>query len=211
MRLLVRLTTTALATALLFTLTLTASARTFRISNQSIRSTWRRLEFRGPETTLARCPLTIEGSFHSATIAKVRGALIGYITRATLGVCETGRATILTAGLPWHITYESFRGPLPNITRIRLLLVSMALLAEQLGFRCLIQTTTARPASVEATIGAGGRVEGLVPDPVPQIPAVGGLGGFGCPITEGSFTTEGLDTGTVTLLGTSNSIFITLI
>jgi hypothetical protein len=67
------------------------------------------------------CPVTIEGSYHSATIRKVRGALIGVITRAVINgnnpPCEGGRATILQETLPWHITYDEFMGMLPNINR----------------------------------------------------------------------------------------------
>jgi hypothetical protein len=189
-----------------------ASARTFRLTNQQLRVTWRRLEFVGSDgTTFARCPVTLEGSFHTATIAKVRKSLIGYITTVRVGGCESGRVTVLTETLPWHITYESFSGPLPNITRIRILLVGAAFLVEQLGFRCLTRTTAEAAASGEVILGAGGRVEGLIPDSTKQIPTRGGLGGFGCPSETGGFKTEANDRGVVTLLGTSNSISITLI
>jgi hypothetical protein len=189
-----------------------ASARTFRISNQQLRVTWRRLEFLNQENAvLARCPVTLEGSFHTATIEKVRKALVGYITTVRVARCETGLVTVLTETLPWHLTYESFSGILPNITRIRLLLVNASFLIEVLGARCLARTTVERPASGEAILGAGGRIEGLVPDSSRRIPVRGGLGGFGCLATEGAFRTEAGDPGTVTLLGTSNAVFVTLI
>jgi hypothetical protein len=146
-----------------------------------------------------------------ATIAKVRKSLIGYVTTARIGTCESGRVTVLTETLPWHLTYESFSGPLPNITRIRILLVNAAFLVEQLGFRCLTRTTAEAPASGETILGAGGRVEGLRSDETKQIPTRGGLGGFGCPAATVGFRTEISDNGVVTLLGTSNAIFITLI
>jgi len=45
----------------------------------------------------AKCNLTLEGSVHSATLTKTVGLLIGYITRASIGPCPTGSATLLTA------------------------------------------------------------------------------------------------------------------
>jgi hypothetical protein len=210
---LARLITTVLATTLLLTLTAAqASARIFRASNQQIRVTWRRLELIGSDgTNFARCPVTLEGSFHAATIAKIRGSLIGYITRPTVGTCETGRVTVLTATLPWHIVYQSFSGPLPNITRLRFSIIGSSVLVEQLGFRCLLRTTAESPASGEELFGANGRVEGLKPDETMQIPVGGGLGGFGCPCPTGGWRTEASDAGIVTLLGTNNSISVTLI
>jgi hypothetical protein len=41
-----------------------------------------------------RCQVTLEGSLHTRTIAKVQGALIGYITTARLA-CSSGSLTIL--------------------------------------------------------------------------------------------------------------------
>jgi hypothetical protein len=66
----------------------------------------------------SECALTLEGSLHSRTLVKTTGALIGYITRATLGTCSRGSATILSTSLPWHVRYASFSGTLPNITRL---------------------------------------------------------------------------------------------
>jgi len=106
------------ATALLATLVATASATRLSSSSSTIRATFARVDFSGGFGT-TECALTIEGSFHSRTIAKVAGALTGLITRATLGTpCIRGSATILTASLPWHTRYASFTGTLPNITRI---------------------------------------------------------------------------------------------
>jgi hypothetical protein len=120
---------TALAGAALAVAVGTASARTFSVSNQSVRFTWRSLEFAGFATI--RCPLTLEGSFHSRTIAKVERALIGAITRAGFNqaACTGGRfatfnGTTSPNTLPWHIQYEGFRAAtgLPNIEAIRIIL-----------------------------------------------------------------------------------------
>jgi hypothetical protein len=125
--------------------------------------------------------------------------------------CETGLVTVLTETLPWHIAYASFGGILPNITRLQFSLIGGSVLIEVLGSRCLARSTIEQPAAVEEVLGSGGRVEGIIPDSNLRIPLRGGLGGFGCPASSGALHTEALDPGTVTLLGTSNSIFVTLI
>jgi len=95
-----------------------------------------------------RCPVTLEGSFHSKTTSKVAGQLVGYISRVTVGnaSCTSGHSTALTETLPWHITYEGFTGTLPRITEIHILLVGAAFRFELLGSFCLARTTTTEPA-----------------------------------------------------------------
>jgi hypothetical protein len=119
MRLSTRLGLTALVAALLLAAAIgTASARNLSVSNQSFRVTWSRLDFEGRLGIPTQCQVTLEGSFHSRTIAKVLRALIGAITRAAVKTesCTGGRATI--SGTPWHVTYQGFTGTLPNITAI---------------------------------------------------------------------------------------------
>jgi hypothetical protein len=67
-----------------------------------------------------RCPLTMEGSVHSRTLAKVGGSLIGYITRAAFAESSCSGSTwrVRTETLPWHVTYLGFTGTLPNITYV---------------------------------------------------------------------------------------------
>jgi hypothetical protein len=105
------------ATVLLGALVSTASATRLSQSSQTTRATFSVVRFAGGFGT-TECALTLEGSLHSRTIAKVEGALIGFITRATLGACSRGSATVLTASLPWHVRYTSFSGTLPAITRL---------------------------------------------------------------------------------------------
>jgi hypothetical protein len=93
----------------------TASARNFSVSNQTFRGTFNNLEFEGAGVVRDTCRVTIEGSLHTRTIAKVAGSLVGYITRVTIGQCSEP-TTVLTATLPWHVSYESFSGRLPDIT-----------------------------------------------------------------------------------------------
>jgi hypothetical protein len=104
-----------------------ATAGRLSVSNTRYRVTWATLTFFSLESEVTiRCPVTLEGSFHSATIRKTPRALIGAVTRAIVNggepPCIGGRATILQESLPWHITYESFRGTLPRIEEITLLL-----------------------------------------------------------------------------------------
>lgn len=121
---------TLIATLLLGLAVSSASAGRFSTSNTRFRFTWSALgigEPLGANITLT-CRVTLEGSFHSATIRKVPRALIGAITRGIVdssncrGNQEPTRLTILQESLPWHVTYESFRGTLPNITEISLLM-----------------------------------------------------------------------------------------
>jgi hypothetical protein len=88
MRTLARLVLAGLAAAVLLCSYLApASARSFSIENRNIRAVWRELTFEQkresePAVGQIRCHVTMEGSFHESTIAKVAGALIGVITRA---------------------------------------------------------------------------------------------------------------------------------
>jgi hypothetical protein len=121
------------ATLLLACAVSSASARSLSVSNQSIRVTWARLEFAEALVTI-RCQVTLEGSFHTQTIAKIVGSLVGYVTRAIMNqsACTNGRGAVFNGTeaynggtapntLPWHLTYESFQGSLPNITALQAL------------------------------------------------------------------------------------------
>lgn len=105
------------ATVLLGALVSTASAARLASSSQTLRATFAAVRFAGGFGT-TECALTLEGSLHSRTITKTEGSLIGLITRAPLGACSRGSATVLTASLPWHVTYTSFGGTLPSINAI---------------------------------------------------------------------------------------------
>jgi hypothetical protein len=127
------------ATMLLSVLVATASARTFLGSSQTARATFPRVNLSGVGTT--ECALTLEGSMHSRTVAKVRGSLIGYITRAVLnGVrCLRGSATILNTSLPWHVRYDSFTGTLPSISKVNQTVVGVQFNIKEpvFGIECL--------------------------------------------------------------------------
>ncbi len=206
-----RLLLAILTTTVVFAITVTtASANNFQVSNQQFRAVWRNLElFNTAVEGTVRCPVTIEGSFHGRTIVKTRGLLVGYLTTASAAneVCTGGHVTILRELLPWHLTYNSFTGTLPNIAGITFNLIRDGILIQLGGNGCRTLTTTANPARAIATIGAGGRIEGLRLDESVAIPLTNGPGGQLCSIA------NGIDrgTGTVTLLGNNNTISVTLI
>jgi hypothetical protein len=92
-----------------------ASARNLSISSQTNTALWRRMDFGGGFGTV-ECEVKLSGSFHTRTIAKTVGLLVGYITEGTILRCARGSATINQASLPWHRRYRNFTGTLPNIT-----------------------------------------------------------------------------------------------
>jgi hypothetical protein len=142
------------ASVLLGALVSSASAGRISITNQSIRATFPRVDFRGVFTT--SCEVTLEGSLHSRTFTKVR-RLIGYITRAIVHQpCRNNEASILTETLPWHVEYESFEGTLPNITRISTHVIGSSFVVEEPFSTCLARSTRERAAFGDYTVGAGG-------------------------------------------------------
>lgn len=167
---------TVLAAALTMALAVgSASANRLSYSNQGFRIVWTSLTFSESGGGLPiRCPVTLEGSFHSATLPKVTDSLVSYITRAVIGVCQEGNATILRESLPWHVTYQSFEGALPRITSVRHQLIGAAFQVEPgLGIICLARTTSTFPAAGEATREAGGNITSLTTDSSLAIPITG--------------------------------------
>jgi hypothetical protein len=108
---------------------------------------WVPLEFIGNGGTV-RCNVTVEGSFHSGTISKVSGLLIGYVTRAILTNCVGGTAAFLPTTLPWHVRYLSFGGALPAIERITIAVTGAGFKTKPTGalVECLALTSAANPA-----------------------------------------------------------------
>jgi hypothetical protein len=177
-----------------------ASANRLSYSNQGFRITWSRLSFSDAAGgVVIRCQVTLEGSFHSATLAKVVDAQVARITRASIGSCEEGHATILSASLPWAVTYQSFSGTLPSITGVRHELIGAAFSVEPGGgIVCLARTSSEFPAAGNANREAGGSITSLSPDPElaipvtgsPQCPLFGVFSGVGEVFVLGSNTTR---------------------
>jgi hypothetical protein len=141
-----------------------ASARSISSSNQNIRGTWRSLEFASSLVTV-RCPLTLEGSFHTRTIAKVERSLIGAVMGAILKQesCTNGRSTPRSETLPWHLTYESFAGTLPNISNVNILIVSFRFLFYSTGCSNGEYGTETDNITGRARREAGGAITALEP------------------------------------------------
>jgi hypothetical protein len=211
----------AVATALLLAaLVGSATAGRLSVSNRTIRTMWTALEFSGGFVTI-RCPATLESSFHSATIRKVVGALLGYITRAAIHQpCIGGTvwyfdddANEVLGGtfrstLPWHVAYESFRGALPTVTGVSLSFIDMrfTIRALVLGVTvlCEYRTGPANGGSLSGTfnVNAAGTVTSFGFDEARRITSLsGGL----CPEVNLA------GAASVRLQGTANSITIRLI
>jgi hypothetical protein len=200
------------ATAFMAVAVSSASARRIELSNQRYVATWPGLEFEVPAAgVLIKCPVTLEGSFHSRTLSKVSGQLIGYVTSAKVAgsrpPCTGGTATILTETLPWHVRYDSFSGVLPTITLIRIQLVGANFRIDPDGATnpCLARTSAANPAYGNVVVGTGGRVEILRADEASNIPLTEE---FFCAISGGS-TFRG--NSEVFLQGTTTRIFVRLV
>jgi hypothetical protein len=212
----------AAAAVLLAAVAANASARNLSTSEQSLRATWASVEFAGGGATI-RCRVTLEGSFHSRTIAKVRGALAGAISRAIIGHPCTGGEAWADNGteseplgtapnkLPFHVTYESFQGSLPAIEALNLLLSreSFVISATILGLTCRGRYTRAEDnIIITAAREAGGGITSLTPSATTNRAAlVDQLGPNAvCPAT-GAFS----GTGNVSNLSNGGRITITLI
>jgi hypothetical protein len=124
-----------------------ASARRFALNTQRWTAIWNPLNLTAAGVVL-RCPVTLEGSFHSATLSKVSGQLIGYVTvaRVAEAACTNGSARALSETLPWHVQYNSFAGSLPNITEIRIALIGARFRTIISNNECLTETTQREPA-----------------------------------------------------------------
>lgn len=136
------------ATVTLAAYTTTASANHLSSSTQTFRATWSRFEYIGGFGTIT-CSLTLEDSLHSRTISKTAGLLMGAITRASVGPCASGSATVLQASLPWHVQYAGFRGTLPAIPSITTNIIGFAYQIREptFGAGCLLRSSATSPAT----------------------------------------------------------------
>jgi len=164
MRISIRLGLTALMAAMLLASALsTASARNLEITSATnFRVTWSRLELAGSFVNI-RCQVTMEGSFHSRTIPKVQGLLIGSLTRITFKEesCSGGTAHSVRQP-PWHFTYEGFTGRLPNIETVRFLFSRFLFALIAFGVTCTYGSSTDN-LTFSAGLNAAGEVTNLVP------------------------------------------------
>ena len=154
---------------------------------------------------------------------KTRGSLIGAISRAIVGHRCTGGEAWADNGteaeplgtapqkLPFHVTYESFTGPLPNIQEVNLLLSRFSWVTRQtfLGLTCQGRYGRLEDNIIfHAAREASGGITELTPDrTVNRFSLVEQLGPNAiCPST-GAFSGR----ATVTNLSTGGRLTITLI
>lgn len=150
----------ALTAALTLSLAVgTATATRLRFSSTSYTIRWRSFEF-ATGAAPARCAVTLSGSFHSTTIAKNAGSLVGLVNSVQVAPCSEGRATLLRETLPWHVTYKDFRGVLPVISAVGVSIIgwSASIYSPILGATCLMRSSTTDPFIVELTRENGGAV-----------------------------------------------------
>jgi hypothetical protein len=162
------------------------------------------MNFKGAGITISSCPITLEGSFHSATISKVANALIGHVSRASIGACSTeGRASILAETLPWHVRYRGFTGTLPTISGVGLSIVGMAWRITRIPLfgECLSRSTAERPfvgtAEIrrESYVGGNGIISSFTAESGAKIPCGSLTGEY-----EGTATVREVPGGSVNLL-----------
>jgi len=186
-----------IASALLALGVSTATARNLSLSNQNLRVTFNNLEFESPGAFTATCRVTLEGSFHNRTSAKVAGSLIGFLTRVVTGQCNPPEVTVLTETLPWHVRYQGFSGRLPDIS----LVLAKVFGASWRAGPCLTRADIDFGAARDRVTGA------LIGVEVPaQLLAVSGL--F-CPVERETLRSNGV--GSAWVLGSTTRINVTLI
>jgi hypothetical protein len=197
----------AIATFLLALAVTEASANRLSVSNRNFRIVWLPADFgnTGVGNINIECDVTMEGSFHSATIAKTSGALVGFISRGTIANCINGRAEFIQTTLPWHVRYGGFEGTLPNISGVTLNIVGLGVTLEREGVTCTTHTTAAQPLVGIARTGAGGAVNSFRGDETRTFPlSREGLCLFA---GEGKFS----GSGSFKVLGTTQTVSIRLI
>jgi hypothetical protein len=165
----------AAAVVLAAALSSSASANNLSLGRTSWRIHWSALTFTKAGNNIA-CPVLLAGTFHSSTLGKTEGGLIGSVTEAALtGACTGGLATVLTETLPWHLRYGAFIAEegLPFIEGVQLKLVGAAFrVADDVS--CLIGTTAEHPAVLIADRDVEtARLTSVTADPNAGIPSSG--------------------------------------
>ena len=195
------------AACLLLGVSGSAGANRLSLSNQSIRWTW--VEFSSNNAGIdIRCAVTLEGSFHSRTFTKVRGALVGFINRASVRPsCAGGWGDMrfLSETLPWHIRYRSFAGTLPRITAVTIDVVGFSWNYPGIGRGpCLYRSTAESPAGFILNRAETGAISSISADPTTAVPRFSGE--ITC-----NETINYSGSGAVSVTGTSTAISVSLI
>ncbi|HMI90650.1 MAG TPA: hypothetical protein VK509_04765 [Polyangiales bacterium] len=173
-----------------------ASANRLSINEDDVEIKWPEtadLNFTAGGNTF-ECSVTLLGSFHSRTLRKVVGLLVGTVRHAVIGDCDNGTVIIDTRP-PWHVRYVNFTGALPNLTGATFQLTGQryTITQEAAGATCI--TVANSPANGRVNVGAGGALAGFTALTTPTIPIDDVGGSFLCDLA-GSLSFSG--TGQVT-------------
>ena len=173
---------------------LSLTARSFRIG-------WQRLEFTDETSTVrATCPVTLEGSFSSATIRKTVGAVLGYATRQVTSRCSLGEGELEMGGVVWRIQYVGFTGTLPRISGLTVKIVEFYYRFKAFNEEwCNYFETGAEQPKGTFQIEASARITGFVLDTTVFLPRAGL--NFFCPARSAQRGTATVSTGTGGELG----------
>jgi hypothetical protein len=152
-----RLLLAVLAIATLAVATGSSAASRLRVSETQFRMNYREMIIGQSGTDLTRCPVTLDGSFHATTFAKVAGSTVARIRRAAFGTCTNTQVTPLTETLPWTIRYQSFMGILPAITDLNMRIVGLTLRRPEMPL-CLLTATERSPAGILMERERGGAI-----------------------------------------------------
>ena len=123
----------------------TASANRLSVDDVDWRAVFPTFTVVTPGGTV-ECPVTMSGSFHRSTYAKVIDSLIGVVATARAeSRCTGGAMTILQEALPFHVVYAGFVGTLPRIVEVNIDLIGFSASVSSSGAPgtiCLWRTTT---------------------------------------------------------------------
>lgn len=186
--------------------TAAASANKLSLNAATFRATWSQWTITGSEGFFTfRCPLTLSGSFHSQTILKTAGLLVGYVTtpQVNASACSGGTPTLLTEQLPWHVRYRGFAGVLPAFSSVWLDLIGVAYSWATPFGTCSYGATAASPAGWTAPVESGGAITGLRWDEARRVPKISG--GF-CP----AYVTYSGSSGAVTQSNSATALIARL-
>lgn len=170
------------ATLLLAFAAAVSSAETFDVVSNEFRAIWPSFTFEAAGSRVV-CAVTLEGTFQAASITVAARARVASVTRATVGTCSSGAATVLSETLPWTVQYSSFGGTLPNITELTLRVIGASFRGEASGLACLVRSSEEHPLNFTARREEFGELGSLRLDESAGIPLRGGflceLGGEG--------------------------------
>jgi hypothetical protein len=189
----------ALAAALLLAAHVGGASAALSVNERGFRIAWARFEVAlANEFTVeaVRCPVTLEGSFHSSTWSSLSEAQVGQMTRSSVGLCTGGTLTVLAEALPWALRYVSTFG-FPMSLRMSYIPFSMQVATAR--HTCLTRATLEEPARAVWRTDASGNVT-VAGDQNINLPVTG----TGC--TGLRFSYEGL--AAATRAGSTSSLVV---